>query len=185
MKNVVFLLLVLISAALAANVTVTINDQTEYQTIDGFGAYGAKELSWGTGSWFDSQWLAKVVGDLGLTIVRIEMPTNMMTSDQFGSSDVIDLSKFNINTAISNQPCVTLSPTLRKYLDYLTALKAESDKEGEPLKVIASSWSPPSWMKYIGCVSGTDALWNRLSNGLGPNNDFLHPTKDPQKVSTG
>lgn len=46
---------------------------------------------------------------------------------------------------------------------------------------IANPWSPPPQYKWNNNCSGTDGLWNRVSNGLGPRNDYLHPTADPEK----
>jgi len=45
---------------------------------------------------------------------------------------------------------------------------------------IASPWSPPASMKYVSNCAGTDAYWNRLSNGLGPGNSYLFPNADPE-----
>ncbi|MBD3242299.1 MAG: hypothetical protein GF331_17025, partial [Chitinivibrionales bacterium] len=45
---------------------------------------------------------------------------------------------------------------------------------------IASPWSPPPHMKYVNNCVGRDHYWNRLSNGLGPGNDYRHPTYDSE-----
>jgi O-glycosyl hydrolase len=46
---------------------------------------------------------------------------------------------------------------------------------------IASPWSPPANMKYVNSCIGMDATWNKLSNGLGPMNDYRHPNNDPER----
>ena len=46
-------------------------DQT-YQTIDGFGFFGAKDAWWRTDLW-DTGWGEKVISDLGVTIWRNEI----------------------------------------------------------------------------------------------------------------
>lgn len=46
---------------------------------------------------------------------------------------------------------------------------------------IASPWSPPPHMKWNDNTSGKDAMWNRLSNGLGPYNDYVNRNRHPEK----
>jgi glucuronoarabinoxylan endo-1,4-beta-xylanase len=44
-----------------------------------------------------------------------------------------------------------------------------------------SPWSPPAYMKYNNDVQGTDAVWNRLSNGMGPCCSYLTPTASGER----
>lgn len=46
---------------------------------------------------------------------------------------------------------------------------------------IGSPWSPAATWKWNDNCSGTDATWNKLSNGVGPFNDYRHPNADPEK----
>ncbi|MBD3243235.1 MAG: hypothetical protein GF331_21780, partial [Chitinivibrionales bacterium] len=52
--------------------TVTINEQVEHQTIEGFGAHGSMDVWWSNGPFYNDQWLNLVVNDLGLSMTRNE-----------------------------------------------------------------------------------------------------------------
>lgn len=113
-------------AAFAVQVDVS----TTYQTIDGFGFFGPKDVWWGSGSashFYDDAWLDLVIDDLGMTIWR-----NEYYSEE-GNQDA--------NWA--------------KQSPMVSALKAKADESNVPLKFIYSVWSPPSALK----CDGTNGCW--------------------------
>ena len=102
---------------------ITINKGVTFQTIDGFGFFGAMNTWWSSPSslWSDA-WGDQVISDLGITIWRNEY---YPPADQFSGQDA-DWNKQR--------------PVVR-------GLKAKADQYGVNLKFIFTVWSPPSSMK--------------------------------------
>lgn len=104
--------------------TITIDDQTEYQEVDGFGFFGGKNVNWcggkpgclGVG---DDAWFDRVINDLGMTITRNEYYSQEPNQDANWSQ---------------------LKP-------FHQALKAKADASGVNLKFFCSYWTPPSKWK--------------------------------------
>ncbi len=93
----------------------------------------------GGGYAHDSALLDMIIDDLGLTILRMEYyPT-----DEFP------------NHFANNQT------------PYLQAMKAKADASGEPLKFIASYWSPPAWMKDNGSTINGGHVLPQYYDDLG------------------
>lgn len=103
--------------------TVTINRSARYQTIDGFGFFGAKNVWWGNASTlYSDAWAKAVIEDLGITIWRTELyPPATATVSQDAD--------FN------------------KQKQTIEGLKKIADESRVPLKFIFSIWSPPADMK--------------------------------------
>ncbi|GCE12261.1 sugar-binding protein [Tengunoibacter tsumagoiensis] len=139
------------SSARADGPTVTINKNIQYQQMDGFGGFGAKLPWFSGGPFYDDSFDQNLVNDLGITILRDEVPP------QFEATPgVFDATK------VASNSCEGQSVPLSDHFGYLQDLKSKADAAGQPLKLIASVWSPPLWMKYVNCVFGGDANWNRL-----------------------
>ena len=102
---------------------ITINNATRFQTIAGFGFFGAQNTWWSSASslWSDA-WGDQVISDLGITIWRNEY---YPPADPFSGQDA-DWNKQR--------------PVVR-------GLKAKADQYGVDLKFIFTVWSPPSSMK--------------------------------------
>jgi O-glycosyl hydrolase len=101
-----------------------------YQTIDGFGFFGPKDVWWNSSNpshFYDQTWLDLVVDSLGITIWRNEYYSEESNQDA--------------NWA-QQRPMVE-------------ALKAKADASGVPLRFFYSVWSPPSAMK----CEGTNGCW--------------------------
>jgi O-glycosyl hydrolase len=122
-KITTILLTVILVAGTAPAIDLKINALKEYQTIEGFGAFG--HLCNLNDSYIDM-----LINDLGLTILR---------SDNTDTDEPFSL-----------------------WTSRLTKLKAKADAAGEPLRFIASTWSPPAHMKVSGSVNGTDPATNKL-----------------------
>jgi glucuronoarabinoxylan endo-1,4-beta-xylanase len=103
-----------------ANANVTIDRNTQYQTIDGFGFFGAQDNWWGAPSdlWSDA-WGTLVINDLGITIWRSEYYAEEANQDA--------------NWA--------------KQMPVVQGFKRIADANRVPLKFILTVWTPPSSMK--------------------------------------
>jgi len=111
------------TAAGPADVNITVNQAIQYQTIDGFGAHGARNVYWSNpATWYTDAWLDLIINDLGLTITRnVYHPPGSDT-------------------------------TFEAQRPFLQALKQKADQSGEPLKFISTFWSPPGYMKDNGSI---------------------------------
>lgn len=106
------------------SVEITISDAETFQTIDGFGFFGAHDVWWGDESnLWNEKWGEKVIRDLGITIWRNEIypPSTAEVSQD------ADWGK--------QQPVVA-------------GLKTVADQNNVDLKFIASVWSPPADLKW-------------------------------------
>lgn len=150
-----------VSAGLLGRVyaaTVTLDGTREYQTIDGFGAHGAMDVWWSDGPFYSDQFLDWILDDLGMTIFRNEYyPDETKEAMGYGAGQ------------------------WQKQLPFLKAVKGAADRKGIEVKFMATLWSPPGGMKYNQITKGKDAMWNRVSNGLGPYNDFQNPDYHEEK----
>ncbi|MBD3240692.1 MAG: hypothetical protein GF331_08925 [Chitinivibrionales bacterium] len=154
----VWALWVLLATWSCSAVTVTVNPAIEHQTMDGFGAHGAMDVWWSNGPFYNDQFLSWILDDLGMTIFRNEFYPDE-TREAMGYRE----------------------SHWQKQLPYLRAVKAAADSRGIDVKFMATLWSPPGGMKYNQVTKGTDVMWNRVSNGLGPYNNYLEPDKHPEK----
>ncbi|MBC8026233.1 MAG: fibronectin type III domain-containing protein [Steroidobacteraceae bacterium] len=107
----------------AGNYDVTINKSQRFQTIDGFGFFGAQNTWWsGSSSLWSDAWGDQVISDLGITIWR---------NEHYPPSD-------NLNTQDANWT---------KQRPVVEGLKRKADQYGVPLKFIFTVWSPPASLK--------------------------------------
>ena len=104
---------------------VTVDRATKYQTIDGFGFFGAMDTWWGSANnMVNDAWVAQVLGDLGISMWRNEY---YPPADSKASQDA-DWTK--------QKPVVQ-------------SLKRLADANQIPLRVILTVWSPPSALKCL------------------------------------
>jgi glucuronoarabinoxylan endo-1,4-beta-xylanase len=110
--------------------TITLNPDSTYQTMDGFGFFGGMQVNWCSpkpaciGNNASDPWFQRVIGDLGLTIIRQEY-----------------------YSAEANQDA-----TWADLVPFHQAMKTKADQLGEPLKFMATYWTPPSSMKSNGSL---------------------------------
>jgi glucuronoarabinoxylan endo-1,4-beta-xylanase len=134
--------LALCTAAPAVDVAVDLS--TTYQTIDGFGGYGARYPFWAvdqrdTARIWTPAWCDSLINDLGLTIIRGELPSwEFEAVNDNDDPFVTAWERFNI----------TGDDQVLKQMHYL---KAMTDAGVD--KVLVSVWSPPAWMKDNGTVN--------------------------------
>jgi glucosylceramidase len=130
------------------NLTITVNDAVTYQQIDGFGASLTDSSAWLLWNKLTEsqreeamQMLFSPSHGIALSILRQPM----------GASDFA-LSDYTYDELPSGQPGSLGDPDLRHFsIDhdraYIIPLLREALALNPGLKIIASPWSPPGWMK--------------------------------------
>ncbi|PWT96439.1 MAG: hypothetical protein C5B52_15800 [Bacteroidetes bacterium] len=129
--------------------TLTIDNTTKFQTIEGFGGFGAKDAYWGGGPFTSSDFVNTLINDLGLTILRDDIPTNFEITNDNSDPYMTDLTKYNLNSNTAGH-----DGKLADHLPYLQDMKTAGLD-----KLIVSIWSPAPWMKYN----------NNVGNGTSQN----------------
>jgi O-glycosyl hydrolase/fibronectin type 3 domain-containing protein len=126
------------TATSAMAATVTVNRANKAQVIDGFGAHGSMTPWWNAGPFYDTAFLNRVIDDLGLTIIR---------NEYYPPEDgpIFDT----------------------KQKTYLQALRDKANASGEPLKMIATFWTPPGSFKSNGSTTGGGTLLYDHRDDLG------------------
>jgi len=129
--------------------TVTADPTKKFQTIEGFGGFGAQDVYWGAGPFTSARFVNDLINDLGLTILRDNLPLDFEITNDNNDPFVTDLTKYHVDgqTPTYGQP-------LRTHIQYLKDMKAAGLS-----KLIMSVWSPMPWMKNN----------NSLTNGTNQN----------------
>jgi len=120
-------------------IQLTIDKGITYQTIDGFGGFGSQKPWWGSAPFYDADFIDQLINDLGVSILRDNIPWSFEPENDNDDPLVTDLSKFNITQDVDGA-----DSHLGQHLPYLKAM-ADAGVD----KIIASVWSPPLWMKHI------------------------------------
>ena len=102
----------------ASSITINTDTTKKYHYMDGFGV-----------SNLGPAFFNIAIDDLGLNIVRMTLDPRFEEVNDNSNPDAADISNFNVST-----------------LQYLPELKQLYAKNKD-LKIIASVWSPPAWMK--------------------------------------
>nr|WKN38193.1 PKD domain-containing protein [Tunicatimonas sp. TK19036] len=119
-----------------------------YQEMEGFGGFGAQDFPWTDGPFTSERFVSDLVDDLGITILRDEVPTNFEIENDNNDPGTIALEQFNISEDHSGH-----HRHLGTRLQYFRDIKAANPD----IKFVASVWSPPPWMKANKAVdNGTD-----------------------------
>ncbi|WP_336516992.1 PKD domain-containing protein [Pollutibacter soli] len=124
-------------------VEISIDKNTKYQTMDGFGGFGAKDVYWSSGPFTSAAFVNDLINDLGLTILRDDIPTNFEIVNDNDDPNVTDLTKYNINASSPGN-----DGKLADHLQYLKDMQAAGLN-----KMVASVWSGPAWMKTNGKIN--------------------------------
>ena len=103
---------------------IIIDKSVKFQTIDGFGFFGANDVWWASQNLWNEAWGDKIINDLGITIWR---------SEWFPPST----------------PGVGQDADWNKQKPVVQGLKAKADQYGVDLKFVVSIWSPPADMKWL------------------------------------
>ena len=132
-----------VSLNISVNTIVTevqVDASQKFQTMEGFGGFGAKDVYWSSGPFTSPDFVNGLINDLGLTILRDNVPTDFESVNDNSDPFVTDLSKFDLNTSIKD------------HFQYLKDMKAAGLN-----KLIVSIWSAPAWMKTNNNVNGVAA----------------------------
>lgn len=121
-----------LGASAAQAQTVTVDRGTELQTIEGFGAFGPAKVWWEAGPWHDQAYVDLIVDDLGSTLVRTQVYWDGEDVNDDADPGTFNWAGFDFGPASDNG----------KQFDFLRALAAKGN-----VRVIASVWTPPVWMK--------------------------------------
>lgn len=126
---------------------VEIEPETVYQTMVGFGAFGGQRPEYAGGPLFTPRFLELGVEDLGLSMLRMELPTSLEPANENDDPNVLDLGAFNLlGGHRPGQP-----EPLGYRIPYLRAMR-----EAGVSTFFASAWSPPAWMKHNGALNNGD-----------------------------
>jgi O-glycosyl hydrolase len=129
------------SASLTINTrttTVTLDAGKTYQTMEGFGGFGAQREYWSDGPFTSNEFVSTLINDLGLTILRDNIPSNFEITNDNADPMVTDLSKYNISNRHAGH-----DGALIDHIEYLKKMK-----ESGLHKFIVSIWTPAPWMKH-------------------------------------
>ena len=107
---------------------------------EGFGGFGAQDVYWSNGPFTSPDFVNMLINDLGLTILRDNVPTDFEAVNDNSDPFVTDLAKYDLNTSVKD------------HMQYLKDMKAAGLN-----KLIVSIWSAPAWMKTNNNVNGTVA----------------------------
>ncbi len=134
----ILVFLIFVSCSSDRVVEISIDPSKEFQVIDGFGGFGAENVWWSKGPFYSEDFIEAVIKDLGVTILRDEIPLGFEAINDNASTEEFD---YSANDLTFKPPEAHTS--VQSHLDYLKAMK-----ENGLDKLILSIWSPPLWMKH-------------------------------------
>jgi O-glycosyl hydrolase len=139
--------------------TINTNSNKQYQVMEGFGGFGAQMEYWGAGPFTSPAFVNTLINDLGLTILRDNIPTNFEIVNDNADAAVTDLNGYNITASTAGH-----DGKLADHLQYLKDMKNAGLQ-----KLIVSVWSPAPWMKHN----------NQPGNGTANQNSAPPYTNNP------
>lgn len=129
-------------------VAVSVDFTKKFQTMEGFGGFGAMKEYWAGGPFTSDDFVNTLINDMGLTILRDNIPSAFESVNDNNDPFVTDLSKFNITTKPTGH-----DETVSDHLDHLRKMKIAGLQ-----KLIVAVWSPSTWMKHNNMVgNGTQS----------------------------
>ena len=144
-------------------VSVAVDNSKKFQTMEGFGGFGALKEYWAQAPFTSDEFVNTIVNDLGLTILRDNMPTSFEYENDNSDPFATDFTKFNLTVKPAGH-----DETVNDHLDHLRKLKAAGLQ-----KLIVSVWSPATWMKHN----------NRVGNGTQSINSAPAYTTSPTSAT--
>ncbi len=125
---------------------VSVDLRATHQTMEGFGACfegWTEPASFRNAAWYDA-----LVNDLGVSMVRISVPTQMEPVNDDDDPDHFNWPAFKLGLAEPSPTERTAGPTdpLPAQLDRIMKVAQEFKKRGVT-RFMASLWSPPAFMK--------------------------------------
>ena len=92
-------------------VEINIDVSQKFQTMQGFGGFGAQDVYWSNGPFTSASFVNDLINDLGLTILRDNIPTDFEDVNDDNDPHTTTLSNFHYNS-------------LNNHLQYLKDMKA-------------------------------------------------------------
>ena len=123
--------------ATSAAVTVTVDPNTKYQTMEGFGAFGGMNPYWTDLPYHNESFLNLIVDTLGMTVNRMDLTA--IEENPFGPRD------------------------WQVQVDFLKVLIAKHKASGEPFTLIASCWSPLAKYKINNNINGGRLIMEKVA----------------------
>lgn len=120
-------------------VDVTLDGSVKYQTMEGFGGYGSQDAYWSNEPFTSARFVNDLINDLGLTILRDDIPTDFENTNDDNDPHSTILGNFKYGS-------------FTDHIQYLKDMKAAGLN-----KLIVSCWSPPAWMKTNNNINGEKA----------------------------
>lgn len=145
---------------------ININLTKEYQTIDGFGGFGPAKVWWDSAPYHTSSYLDLTIKDLGATIFRTEIFEDLEPVNDNNDPYVLDESKLKFDANSGNG----------KQFSFLKDLNARG------VKIIASVWTPPYWMKDY---SDPKTIPDECYNCWNCPKPWTYPIPDNRKMCGG
>ena len=165
-KNVLLVTAILgIAGSIHSQSIIKIDKATQYQKIDGFGAMAENLPGWGNFKDMDADYVNTFVDDLGCTIFRTAIDGSIEIKNDNSDPNNLNFAGFNLGNSPGGCDGDYHIP-LNYQIKNLKALKAKIESNGDKSLFFGTVFSPPAWMKYVGCVFGTDPIWNRLINAI-------------------
>ncbi|MBD3239750.1 MAG: hypothetical protein GF331_04135 [Chitinivibrionales bacterium] len=139
----------------AAAVTITVDGKTEHQVMEGIGGYGSIYPSHQKSAdpVYTQQFINMLINDMGASMIRIQVPPAFEVTNDNNDPSNTNLSNFNIDQ-IGSDGCKYRIRTIAQEVPYWKALRQAAQANGEDIRIIATMWSPPWWMKISNCVYG-------------------------------
>jgi O-glycosyl hydrolase len=117
---------------------ISIDVSKKFQTIEGFGGFGAQDVYWSGGPYTSARFVDDMINDLGITILRENMIPDIEIDNDNTNPMLTDFSKLNLDKKVNEGHA-----TFNERLPHYKAMKAAGIN-----KFIVSVWTPPSWMKW-------------------------------------
>jgi hypothetical protein len=136
------------------DIPIIISADSTYQTIKGFGGFGAKKVWWDNPPYYDQEYLNQVIDTLGCTFIRTQIYWDAEQVNDNADPNSINWTRFNFGTGTDNG----------KQFDFIRDLGAKG------AKLLATVWTPPIWMKGLGEFHGT--LWGNPVRRRPSNSDL-------------
>ncbi|HEX8546104.1 MAG TPA: hypothetical protein VF691_04025, partial [Cytophagaceae bacterium] len=165
-KGILTLGSLLIGVVVIAQVNVTIDKRTQFQTVEGFGGnieyYTSSDRS--QDAVISDKHANDIVNDLGATIFRHLIDGSMEIVNDNNDPSNTDLTKYNIRRPANTEACqgnvhYPLDVAASSFKKVKSLVAANTDTA----KLYTTVFSPQYWTKYVSCIFGLDGVWNRMA----------------------
>lgn len=128
-----------LSHALSQDVPVIITPDSTFQTIEGFGGFGAKKVWWDASPYYDQTYLDQVIDTLGCSFIRTQIYWDGEPVNDNADPNGFNWNNFNFDATSENG----------KQFAFIRDLGLKG------ARLLATVWTPPIWMKGLDEFHGT------------------------------